>query len=48
MKHVYLNKKAIYFASANGHITRQEANELVKMLERSALKKKFIAMLMSN
>jgi len=32
MRHIYLTKKDIYFATAQRHITKQESRELIKKL----------------
>ena len=33
MRHIYLTKKDIYFATAQKHITKQESRELIKKLD---------------
>jgi len=33
MRHSYLNKRDIYFASSQKHITSQESRELIKQLD---------------
>jgi len=41
MRHSYLNKKDIYFASSQRHITKQESRALIKQLDE--YKKRILA-----